>query len=43
MDVTNEMFLAILKSALIGQKANLPKDVTLEDWQKLFGQGNNRP
>lgn len=40
MDVTNEMFLAILKSALIGQKANLPKDVTLEDWQKLFSMAN---
>lgn len=36
MDVTNEKFLAILRSALLGQKADLPKDITLEDWQKLF-------
>ena len=36
MDVTSKTFLAILRSALLGQKADLPKEVTLEDWQKLF-------
>lgn len=36
MDVTSEMFLAILKSALLGQKADLDEEILLEDWQKLF-------
>lgn len=41
MDVTNEIFLAILRAALLGQNADLPKDVTLEDWQKLFGMAKS--
>ncbi len=36
MEVTSKTFLAILRSALLGQKADLPNDITLEDWQKLF-------
>lgn len=40
MDTTDEMFLVILKSALIGKKANLPKDIPLGDWQKLFSMAS---
>ena len=36
MDATNELFLEILKSALLGKKADLLKDISLEEWQKLF-------
>jgi len=36
MEVTSERFLAILKSALLGQKANITEELLLEDWQKLF-------
>lgn len=36
MDVTSETFLRILKSALLGEKANLNEEIHPEDWQKLF-------
>ena len=31
------MFLAILKSSLLGEKTSLDRDVATEEWQKLFG------
>lgn len=37
MDVTSETFLAILKSSLLGEKANLDREIAPEEWQKLFG------
>lgn len=40
MDVTSETFLSILKSALLGEKANLNKDIYPEDWQKLFSMAS---
>lgn len=37
MDITSETFLAILKSSLLGEKASLDREITPEEWQKLFG------
>lgn len=40
MDVTSENFLGILKSALLGEGANLNEEICSEDWQKLFSQAS---
>lgn len=40
MDVTSETFLRILKSALLGEKANLNEEIRPEDWQKLFSMAS---
>lgn len=40
MDVTSETFLRILKSALLGERANLNEEIRPEDWQKLFSQAS---
>ena len=40
MDVTNEMFLAILKSALLGRNADLTEEILPEVWQKLFSMAS---
>lgn len=40
MDVTSETFLKILKSALLGERANLNEEIRPEDWQKLFSQAS---
>lgn len=37
MDITSETFLAILKSSLLGEKASLDREISPEEWQKLFG------
>ena len=40
MEVTSETFLAILKSSLLGQKANLDKEIIPDDWQRLFSMAS---
>lgn len=37
MDITSETFLVILKSSLLGEKASLNRDISPEEWKKLFG------
>lgn len=36
MDVTSETFLAILKSALAGERAQLSREISDDEWQRLF-------
>ena len=40
MEVTSKTFLAILKSSLLGQNAELSEDILPEEWQRLFSMAS---
>lgn len=40
MDTISKTFMMILKSAVLGQKANLDKEILPEEWQKLFSMAS---